>query len=307
MADVKDLTIIGGGPAGLTAALYAARARLSTLVLEQGLPGGQMATTDEVANYPGFPDAVSGAELSDLMRRQAEEFGAELELSEVERVAQEGDEFVLATTGGERRSRTVIIASGATHRKLGVPGEDHLQGRGVSYCATCDGAFFRDQHVFVVGGGDTAVQEGTFLTRFASRVTVIHRRDQLRATKVLQEKAFANPKVDFVWDSVVEEVLGDQVVNGVRVRNVKTGETRALPGEGVFVFVGILPNTTFLHGFVDLDASGYVVTDAELRTSRPGVFAAGDVRATPLRQVATAVGDGAMAAVLAEHWLEERS
>ncbi|MDA8144874.1 MAG: FAD-dependent oxidoreductase, partial [Thermaerobacter sp.] len=203
MADVKDLIIIGGGPAGLTAALYAARARLSTLVLEQGLPGGQMATTDEVANYPGFPDAVSGAELSDLMRRQAEEFGAELELSEVERVAQEGDEFVLATTGGERRSRTVIIASGATHRKLGVPGEDHLQGRGVSYCATCDGAFFRDQHVFVVGGGDTAVQEGTFLTRFASRVTVIHRRDQLRATKVLQEKAFANPKVDFVWDSVV--------------------------------------------------------------------------------------------------------
>ncbi len=307
MADVKDLTIIGGGPAGLTAALYAARARMTTLVLEQGLPGGQMATTDEVANYPGFPDAVSGAELSDLMRRQAEEFGAELELAEVERVAQEGDEFVLATTGGERRSRTVIIASGATHRKLGVPGEDHLQGRGVSYCATCDGAFFRDQHVFVVGGGDTAVQEGTFLTRFASRVTVIHRRDQLRATKVLQEKAFANPKVEFVWDSVVEEILGDQVVNGVRVRNVKTGETRALPGEGVFIFVGILPNTAFLHGFVDLDASGYVLTDAELRTSRPGVFAAGDVRTTPLRQVATAVGDGAMAAVMAEHWLEERS
>lgn len=304
--DTTDVVIIGGGPAGLTAAIYAARSRLDTLMIEKMSPGGQVLVTDRVDNYPGFPEGITGFELVDRMAAQARRFGVSEMTAEVTGVepAEDGLVSVSVSSGGPVLARGVIIATGASHRKLGVPGEEEYAGRGVSYCATCDGPFFRDQEVAVVGGGDSAVQEAIFLTKFASKVYLIHRRDQLRAVKILQEKAFSNPKIEFVWDSVVEEVLGDDSgVTGVRVANVRDGSSSILAVTGLFVFIGMVPNTGFLKGVVEMDQRGFILADEWMRTSMTGVYAAGDCRAKPLLQIVTAVSDGATAAFAIEHAL----
>lgn len=299
---IYDVIIIGGGPAGLTAGLYAGRAGLSTLILEGEVPGGQMATSDEIENYPGVP-SINGAELASIMREQAEKFGARMEMAEVESLDLEGEVKRIKTDGETYLGRTVIIASGARPRELGVPGERRFRGRGVSYCATCDGAFFREREIAVVGGGDSAVQEAIFLTRFARKVTLIHRRNELRAVKTLQDKAFRNSKIEFLWDSVVKEIQGGDRVEGLAVRNVQTGKMRVIPADGVFIYIGVQPNSTFLPDSID-QVDGYVVTDERMQTSCPGVFAAGDIRPKLLRQISTAVGDGATAAMAAEQYLE---
>ncbi len=301
--EVLDCVIVGGGPGGLTAGLYAARARMSVVILERGAPGGLLATTDHVANYPGFPEGITGLELAELMRRQAESFGAEVTYGEATALEPGREYHTVRTEGREYRAKTVILATGTTHRPLGVPGEERLRGKGVSYCATCDGAFFRDREVAVVGGGDSAVQEAMFLTRFARKVTVVHRRDKLRATPIIQERAFETSGLEFRWNAVVTEVLGEEKVEGVRLWDTKTGENAGvLPVDGVFVYIGLLPNTEFARGAVEMDAAGYLVAGPDMATSVPGIYAVGDVRVTSLRQVATAVGDGAMAAVAAyEH------
>lgn len=301
-----DVIIIGGGPAGLAAGLYAGRAKLKTLLLEQMLAGGQAATTDLIENYPGAPEGITGPELTERMEEQAKKFGVELLMAEVTDVDFSGPEKVVITGEGRYTAKAVIIATGATHKKLGCPGEEEFTGRGVSYCATCDGAFYEDLPVAVVGGGDSAVSEAIFLTKFASRVYVIHRRDALRATKVVQDKAFAEPKIEFVWNSVVEEIKGGETVEAVRVKNVKTGVVQDLPVSGIFVYVGLVPNTAFLAGKVKLDERGYIPVTANMETDVPGVFAAGDVTVKLLRQVVTAVGDGATAAVAAEKYIEEK-
>jgi len=300
-----EVVVIGAGPAGLAAALYAGRARLSTVVLERGAAGGQASTTHLIENYPGFPDGVTGPDLMQRMQQQALRFGAEFRYSEVQGLAAAGDGrgFLIRTSDGDLRAPAVIIATGTEPVKLGVPGEDRLRGAGVSYCATCDGAFFRNRRVLVVGGGDSAIVEALFLTRFASRVTVVHRRDELRATKVLQEDAFKNPKIDFAWNSVVEEILGQDKVDGVILKDTKTGERRRMDADGVFVAVGSRPDTGFVAGLADLDPQGYVKTDDRMRTRTAGLFAAGDVRAKTVRQVVTAVADGAVAAVEAERYM----
>ena len=301
-----DVTIIGGGPAGMTAALYASRARLSTLIIEHGLWGGQMTTTETIDNYPGFPQGVSGEELSRLMEDQAKRFGAETVSQWVSGVALEGDTKAVKTDGGNYRSRALIVCTGAEYRRLGIPGEAEYIGRGVSFCATCDGAFFKDASIVVVGGGDSALTEALFLTKFVKELTIIHRRDALRATKIYQERAFANPKIKFLWNSVVQEVKGDTIVRSVAVRNVKTGEVTELATEGVFMFVGLLPRTDFMRGTVAMSDGGYIVTNENCETSVKGIFAAGDCREKLLRQVATAVGDGAVAAFAVEKYLEEK-
>ncbi len=304
--ETRDVVIIGGGPAGLTAAIYASRARLDTLMIEKMSPGGQVLVTDRVDNYPGFPEGITGFELVDRMAAQARRFGMSEAIGEVVGLEPGADGMVRVNlaSGDPVLARGVIIATGASHRKLGVPGEEEFSGRGVSYCATCDGPFFRDQEVAVVGGGDSAVQEAIFLTKFASKVYLIHRRDELRAVKILQEKAFENPKIEFVWDSVVDEILGgDQGVTGIRARNVKSGEVRDIPVTGVFVFIGMVPNTGFLKGVVDMDDRGFILVDEWMRTSMKGVYAAGDCRAKPLLQIVTAVSDGATAAFAIEHAL----
>ncbi|MCL4425415.1 MAG: thioredoxin-disulfide reductase [Firmicutes bacterium] len=303
---VYDVIIVGGGPAGLTAALYAGRSLLSTLLLEKMLPGGQAATTDRIENYPGFPGGISGADLMQRMEEQAREFGVEIGSGEVTRLEVDNGIFKLYTDEGISLGRTVILASGARERKLGVPGEEEYRGRGVSYCATCDGAFYKGKQVVVVGGGDSAVEEGLYLTRFAGKVTLIHRRDQLRAVKTAQERAFANPKMAFVWDTVVEEIMGTRMVENLRLKNVKTGQISELAADGVFIYAGMEPNSEFLQGLVEMDSSGYVISDENMATSLPGVFAAGDLRKKSLRQVSTAVGDGATAAMAAERYLSER-
>lgn len=304
-----DLIIVGGGPAGLTAYIYAARARLKTLLVEKFSPGGQVLVTDFVENYPGFPEGLSGAELMERFTAQARSLGLEPLNAEAVDLTVEGDlRRVHLADGQVLVAPTVIIATGATPRKLGVPGEEELTGKGVSYCATCDGPFFRDEVIAVVGGGNTAVQEALFLTRFVKKVYLIHRRDRLRATQILQERAFANPKIEFVWDSVVKEILGKEKVEGVRVLNRKSGEEKFLEVGGVFIFIGIRPQTEWLkEGVVALDDGGFIITDAEMRTSVPGVFAAGDVRAKACRQIVTAAGDGATAAYMAEIYLSERN
>lgn len=299
-----DVIIVGGGVAGLSAALYASRARLKTLMLERGVPGGQLATTEDVENYPGFLK-ITGPELTGKMEEQAKHFGTEIRMAvEITALELQGDIKRVITTDGPIEGRTVILAMGAEYRPLGVPGEDRLRGKGVSYCATCDGAFFRDRKVAVVGGGSTAIEEGSFLTKFASDVTVIHRRDTLRAEKILQERAFANPKMDFVWDTVVDEIVGDSGVEGLTLRNLKSGETSSAAVDGVFVFVGMVPNTSLVQGQVATDDGGYIPTDEWMATDLPGVFACGDVRKTVLRQAVTAAADGAIAAVAAEKYLE---
>jgi thioredoxin reductase (NADPH) len=303
--EVEDLVIIGGGPAGFTAALYAARALLSPLVLVGQAAGGQAATTDVMENYPGFPEGVGGMAIAQSMQDQAERFGARMVFDQVTAVDLTTRPFLLTTWGGEVRAQTVIVAMGASPRKLGVPGEEKFIGRGVSFCATCDGFFYKDRDVIVVGGGDSAIEEGIFLTKFARTLTVVHRRDQLRAIKINQERAFANLKMRFVWDTVVEEVLGEDRVTGVRVRNVKTGEKDVIAADGVFVYIGLLPNSQLFEGQLELDEQGYIVADRRQHTNIPGVFAAGDVQDPLYRQVVIAAGTGAAAAIEAERFLSE--
>lgn len=302
-----DLLIIGGGPAGLTAGLYGARAKLKTAMFEQTMPGGAITSTDTVENYPGFPEGINGFDLGLKMREQAERFGLEVVIDTVTTVQMDGEVKIVRTTEGEYQGRALIIATGAKATRLNVPGEAELTGRGVSYCGTCDGAFFRDQEVVVVGGGDTALEDALFLTRFASKVTVLHRRDKLRATKVLQERAFANPKISFLWNSVVEKIVGSDKVTAVEVRNVVDNSVQSFPTAGVFIFVGVSPETEFLGPSVRLNSAGYIDADETTTTNIPGVFAAGDVRAKALRQVVTAVADGANAVVAAEKYLEGRA
>lgn len=299
-----DTIIIGGGPAGLSAGIYAMRSRLNAVLVEKFMPGGQMIVTDFVENYPGFPAGIGGPDLSAEMEKHARHLGLEIRSTEVLSVDFSGREKVVVTADGELRAPTVIIALGATPRRLGVPGESKFMGRGVSTCATCDGAFFRDKEIAVIGGGNTAVQDAIFLTRFASKVTVVHRRDALRAAKILQERAFKNPKLEIVWNSTLAEILGDHTVEGITVEDVKTGERRVVPVSGVFVLIGTDPNTELLKDKVILDPSGYVMTDEDMRTNVPGVFAAGDCRRKSLRQMVTAAADGAIAAVAAEQYIE---
>ena len=305
--ETYDVVIIGGGPAGLTAGIYAGRAQLKTVIVEKGLPGGQIAQTDEVENYPGFPEGISGPELASRMVRQAEKFGARIVMDEV--LGLEKAEGGYLVRGYERnyRARAVIVATGANPRRLGVPGEDKFYGRGVSTCATCDGFFYRDKEVVVVGGGDAAVEEGIFLTKFARKVTLVHRRDELRANKVAQKRAFHNPKMHFLFSHVVTEILGEDQVTGVRLKNLKTGEEYVYPTDGVFVFIGHEPNTAFLKGVVELRPDGYIAVRDEVFTSEPGIFAAGDVADPIYRQLTTSVGAGTRAAMMAERYLAEEA
>ncbi len=302
---VLDVVIVGGGPAGLTAGIYLARARMDALLLEKQSPGGAPALTERIENYPGFPEGISGYELVDRMRRQAEGFGLRIaSFNPLLGLKEEGEVKVLITEEGELRAYAVILATGMRPAKLGVPGEDEFYGRGVSYCATCDGAFFKDGVVAVVGGGNSAVEEALFLTRFARKVIVVHRRDRLRAGKILQERALSHPKMEFKWKKVVKEIKGDQRVAGLLLADVESGEQEELPVDGVFLYVGNLPNTEELRDAVELDEKGFILTDAELRTSMKGVFAAGDVRAGAVWQVAAAVGDGVRAALNAQFHVE---
>jgi thioredoxin reductase (NADPH) len=303
MGNSYQLIVIGGGPAGLTAGLYAARARLNTLLIDRIMPGGQIVNAELVENYPGFPDGISGAELASLIERQATKYGLEITMSEVERVELGGEEKSVYTSDGEYLARALIIAGGSEHSKLGVPGEEELRGRGVSYCATCDGAFFRDQVVAVVGGGNVALTDALFLTRFATKIIVIHRRDELRGTKILQERAFAQPNMEFLWDTVVESIEGDGQVKVLKLRNVKTEAESSLEVSGVFIAVGLRPNTDYLEGVLALSPEKAIMVDANMETSVPGVFAAGDIRAGSPRQVSCSVGDGATAAISAEKYL----
>jgi thioredoxin reductase (NADPH) len=265
-----------------------------------------MTTTETIDNYPGFPEGVTGEELSRLMEEQAKRFGMKTVTDEVAEVKLEGAQQQVRTTESSYTCKTLIICTGAEYRKLGVPGEKEFAGKGVSYCATCDGAFFKDSQIVVVGGGDSALTEALFLTKFVKELTIIHRRDALRATKIYQEKAMANPKIKFLWDSVVQEIKGDDVVRAVAVKNVKTGEIKEFPTDGAFLFVGLLPRTQFLKGLVQMDEAGYIITNDHCGTSVKGIFAAGDCRKKLLRQIATSVGDGATAAFAAEKYLEER-
>jgi len=302
---MENLIIIGSGPAGFTAGIYAGRAQLEPLLITGTAVGGQMALTPEIENYPGFPEGISGQELTQLMQQQAERFGTRVQMDEVTAVELSNHPFKVVTYGEEYETKALIIATGTSPRKLGVPGEAEFTGRGVSYCATCDGFFYQGRKVVVVGGGDAAIEEAIFLTKFASRVYVVHRRNRLRAEKIFQERAFRNEKIEFVWDSVVTEIVGDGKVTGVRLKNVKTEEGSVLETDGVFIYVGAIPNTGFLEGQLELDDRGYIVTDRQCHTSVPGVFAAGDVQERVLKQVATAVGSGAMAAMEAEKFIAE--
>jgi thioredoxin reductase (NADPH) len=303
---IYEVIIIGGGPGGLTAGLYTSRARLGTLLIESALFGGQMTTTELIENYPGFPQGITGDELSRLMEEHAKRFGMEAVTEEVVEVSLEGDMKVVQTHDSIYRSEALIICTGTEYRKLGVPGEKEYAGKGVSYCATCDGAFFRDSQIVVVGGGDSALTEALFLTKFAKELTIIHRRDALRGTKIYQERVCANPKIKILWNSVVQEIKGDSIVRSILIKNVKTGEVNELNTEGVFLFVGLSPRTQFLRGLISLDEGGYIVTDDNCETSIKGIFAVGDCRKRLLRQIATAVGDGATAAFAAEKYLEAR-
>ena len=300
----RNVIIIGSGPAGLTAAVYAGRANLAPLMIEGVEAGGQLMLTTDVENYPGFVDGIMGPELMERMRKQAVRFGAEILTDNVTTVDLSSQPFEV-TTGSERfRTRAIVIATGASAKMLGVPGEKDLLGHGVSTCATCDGFFFKDQELLMVGGGDSAMEEATFLTKFATKVTVVHRRDSLRASKIMQDRAFANPKIDFVWDSVITEVFGNGKVAGAKLKNLKTGEESEHPAGGLFVAIGHTPNTKLFEGQLDL-SGGYIVTEGEgTQTSVPGVFAAGDAVDFRYRQAITAAGTGCMAAIDAERYLE---
>ncbi|WP_457553970.1 thioredoxin-disulfide reductase [Desulfobacula sp.] len=297
-----DLVIIGAGPAGLTAGIYAARARMKVLLLEKAFPGGQILVTDWIENYPGF-EGISGFDLAEKMKAQAEKLGLKIETTEVHSLNLSTDLKEVVLKDRRITTKSLIIASGASPRSLGV-GEDKFIGKGVSSCATCDAAFFKEKTVVAVGGGDTAVQEAIFLTKFANKVYLVHRRDELRAAKILQERAFKNDKIEMVWDSVVTGLSGFFGVENVSIKNVKTNEEKTIKADGCFIWVGILPNTSFLNEAVETDKFGFILADAKMQTSVPGVYAAGDVRDTPLRQISTAVGDAAIAAISAEHFIE---
>jgi thioredoxin reductase (NADPH) len=307
VTEVRDVIVIGSGPAGYTAALYAARARLNPLVFEGSVTaGGALMNTTDVENFPGFPDGVLGPDLMDAVRKQAERFGAELIADDVTEVDLTATPKVVKVGNDTHLARTVIIATGSRYRELGVPGEKRLSGHGVSWCATCDGFFFRDQDIAVVGGGDSAIEEATFLTRFARSVTVIHRRHALRASKIMQDRAMANEKIRFVWDTEVVEVVGDDRVSGVRIRDNKTGETSTLPITGLFVAIGHDPRSELFAGQLPTDANGYLVVEQpSTRTTIDGVFAAGDVVDHTYRQAVTAAGTGCAAALDAERWLAD--
>jgi len=299
-----EVVIIGGGPAGLTAGLYASRAGLKTMLLERGVFGGQIVNAQVVDNYPAFPEGIPGTKLGELMHQHAIKYGLESATTEVTGVSMRHP-YQVSTTDGDIQARSIIIASGSEYSKLGVAGEEELMGRGVSYCATCDGFFFRNQEVAVVGGGDTAITDALELAEHCRKVYLIHRRDQLRATKALQAKAFSQPKMEFIWNTVVEKLEGDKKLNALRLRDVKTGEPSTLEVNGVFVAVGLSPNSQLFSNLVKLNEIGFVTTDVLMRTSTPGVFAAGDVRQNSARQVITAAGDGAVAASSAFKYLRE--
>ena len=301
-----DIIIIGSGPAGLTAGVYAGRALVKTLIVAGRLPGGQLMLTTGVENYPGFSDGIQGPNLMQEMRKQAERFGAEIVDEDVESVDFSRKPFQVTIGNKIQTSKAIIIATGSSAKWLGLPSEEKLRGRGVSSCATCDGYFFREKRVVVVGGGDTAVEEALFLTKYAQEVVVIHRRDTLRASKIMQRRAFSNRKIGFVWDSVVEEVLGQQKVEGVKVRNLKSGEISIIPSDGIFVAIGFQPNTTIFEGKIELDEKGYIISKEATKTSVGGVFVAGDVYDYKYRQAVTAAGEGCKAAMDALTYLEDQ-
>jgi thioredoxin reductase (NADPH) len=302
----EKVVIIGSGPAGLTAALYTARAQLEPLVIVGDMLGGQVAITHEIENYPGFPEALTGPELVERMREQAEKFGARYEYSSIVETDFSQRPFYLKdSAGNEYLADSVIVTSGASPRKLDIPGEQEFTGRGVSYCGTCDGFFFRGKDIVVVGGGDSALEEGLFLTRFANKVDIIHRRDELRAGATLQKRAFNNEKINFIWDTVVEEIKGDNSVDHVVLHNRKTDETSEYPAEGVFIFIGHNPNNSIYGGQLEMDEEGYIITDKHMMTNIPGIFAAGEIQDPIYRQVGTSVGQGTAAAMTAERWLSE--
>jgi thioredoxin reductase (NADPH) len=298
-----DVVIIGGGPAGLTAGIYTARARLRSLLVEKAVTGGLIVNAGLVENYPGFPQGISGLELTDSMNQQAVKFGMETLLAEVTGLELKGEQKIVKTTEGDILAKAVIIASGSGRVKLDVPGEEEFTGRGVAYCAICDAYFYRDLPVAVVGGGNAAVNEALDLSKFAAKVTVIHRRQELRATRILQEKAFADPKIEFLWDTVVEAIEGEDAVKRIRLRNVRTGEKSVKDISGIFVAIGFKPNTDYLKGVLSLDANGAIITNEKMETGVPGIFAAGDIRSGSIRQVVAGAGDGAVAAIYAERYI----
>ena len=299
-----DIVIVGAGPAGLAAGLYAARARRKTLIIERKVTGGQIALTADVENYPGF-DNINGFDLAEKMHKQAERYGMETAYADVTDVEQDGQMHLVRTTEGDYRAKAVIITGGADYNRLGVEGEERLTGYGVSYCATCDAAFFKDQEVAVVGGGDAAMDEGLFVARYASRVYLIHRRNELRASAILRERAFAEPKMHFIWNTVVEEIVGDDAVKTLKLKNVVTGEKSDLPVAAVFIFIGLTPNTNYLRGKLRMDEGGHIIVNEWMETGVPGLFAAGDIRSQSARQVISSAGDGATAAIRADHYISD--
>ncbi|UPM54034.1 thioredoxin-disulfide reductase [Gottfriedia acidiceleris] len=302
---IYDVIIIGAGPAGMTAAVYTSRANLSTLMMERGIPGGQMANTEEIENYPGF-DSILGPDLSNKMFDHAKKFGAEYAYGDIKEII-DGKEYKTIVAGKkEYKARAIIISTGAEYKKIGVPGEQELGGRGVSYCAVCDGAFFKDKELVVIGGGDSAVEEGVYLTRYASKVTIVHRRDQLRAQKILQDRAFANEKISFIWNSTIKEINGtDGKVSSVTLVDTQNGEESEFKTDGVFIYIGMLPLTKPFLSLGITNENGYIETNDVMETRVPGIFAAGDVREKTLRQVVTATGDGSIAAQAVQHYIEE--
>jgi len=304
--DMYDVVIIGSGPAGLTAGIYAARGGLKTAIVELAMPGGQAASTENIENYPGFPEGINGYELMNSFHKQALTFGVEFIFEEVQDLDLSGSVKKIQTDSQVLEARAIIIAAGSKPRLLGVPGEDGFKGRGVSYCATCDGAFFRGKKVVVVGGGDAAIEEGLYLTKFAEEVIIVHRRAGFRASKIALDRANDNPKIRFELNVIIEEILGSDRVEGVRILDVLSKETREITADGVFIYVGTDPNAQFIKGEIETDDKGYILSNSLLQTNIAGVYAAGDIRNTPLRQVATAVGDGALAAVEVEKFLADK-
>lgn len=301
---IYDVIIIGAGPAGMTAALYASRANLSTLMIERGIPGGQMANTEDIENYPGY-DSILGPDLSQKMFDHSKAFGAEYAYGDVQSISDEHAYKVVHAHNRDYKARAIILSSGAQYKKIGVPGEEELGGRGVSYCAVCDGAFFKGKDLFVIGGGDSAVEEGVFLTRFANKVTIVHRRDELRAQKILQKRAFDNPKIDFIWNHTLEEILEDDgKVGGARLVSTIDGTVSEHKVDGIFIYIGMNPITGFVQDLGITNEQGYIVTNEAMETTIPGIFAAGDVREKTLRQVVTATNDGSIAAQNAQHYIE---